>query len=70
MLVQPFVILHLLPPDILTFERSFSDFSKIITSASGWFSLATIAEKKPAAPPPMIAFLRKEVSDLTLRNHL
>jgi hypothetical protein len=49
------VTLHRPPPETFTFERSLLDFSKIVTFEFGWCSLTENAEKKPAAPPPIIA---------------
>ena len=47
--------LHLPPPEILTFCRTLEDFSKMAILVSGEAcSAALMAEKKPAAPPPMI----------------
>ncbi len=49
---QSWVTLHLPPPDILTFWRSWDDFSRMMTLLLE-FSAQVMAPKNPAAPPPM-----------------
>jgi hypothetical protein len=45
--------LHRPPPDILTLESSFDDFSRMAILSLGFLCAALMAPKKPAAPPPI-----------------
>jgi hypothetical protein len=56
-LKQAFVTLQRPPPDILTFDKTLSDFSNRITSDFGSDDCAVMAAINPAAPPPITAIL-------------
>jgi len=50
---QACVTLHLPPPEIRSFDKSFPVFSIMIVSIAGFILAAFTAQKKPAAPPPI-----------------
>ena len=58
-----FVTLHRPPPEIFTLPRNLLVFSKMQTSAAGKWDLAEMAEKKPAAPPPMMVIFKGSMTN-------